>query len=207
VTDFLANDVLGRAKRKQSVADLLDAASENLEGKFKDAPLVEASIRTTLGRTYGELGKYKDAELHMVRALEIHQEQLGEEDPATLNSMHSLGVLYCNYLRRYDQAEGLFVKVLDIERQRLGEEDQATLHSLYNLGVVYFNQRRYVEAEPLFINALEGLRRLVGEEHTETVACVEHLIELYEAWGKPEKAEQWRAKLPRKEDSEKRGGK
>jgi hypothetical protein len=26
-----------------------------------------------------------------------------------------------------------------------------------------------------------------------------NLIELYEAWGKPEKAEQWREKLPQKE--------
>jgi hypothetical protein len=26
-----------------------------------------------------------------------------------------------------------------------------------------------------------------------------HLIALYEAWGKPEKAEEWRAKLPQTE--------
>jgi hypothetical protein len=28
-----------------------------------------------------------------------------------------------------------------------------------------------------------------------------NLIELYEAWGKPEKAEEWRAKLPQEEST------
>jgi len=28
------------------------------------------------------------------------------------------------------------------------------------------------------------------------------LIKLYEAWGKPQKAEEWRAKLPRKKGTE-----
>jgi hypothetical protein len=32
-----------------------------------------------------------------------------------------------------------------------------------------------------------------------------NLIELYEAWNKPEKAAQWRAKLPQRDDAEKRG--
>ncbi|GAI32200.1 unnamed protein product, partial [marine sediment metagenome] len=32
---------------------------------------------------------------------------------------------------------------------------------------------------------------------------INHLVELYEAWGKPEKAEEWRAKLPGKESTEK----
>jgi hypothetical protein len=29
-----------------------------------------------------------------------------------------------------------------------------------------------------------------------------NLIEIYEAWNKPEKAEEWRAKLPQKEATE-----
>ena len=37
---------------------------------------------------------------------------------------------------------------------------------------------------------------MLGEEHPDTLGSLNNLIELYEAWGKPEKAEEWRAKLP-----------
>jgi hypothetical protein len=37
---------------------------------------------------------------------------------------------------------------------------------------------------------------LLGDEHPETLETWNSLIALYEAWCKPEKAEQWRAKLP-----------
>jgi hypothetical protein len=34
------------------------------------------------------------------------------------------------------------------------------------------------------------------------LGTVNYLIDLYEAWGKPEKAEEWRAKLPQTETIE-----
>jgi len=43
-------------------------------------------------------------------------------------------------------------------------------------------------------------RRVFGEEHPETQACQKYIVLLYEAWGKPEKAKEWRAKLPQTED-------
>jgi hypothetical protein len=49
---------------------------------------------------------------------------------------------------------------------------------------------------------LERRRRELGEEHPSTVEGMKKLIELYEAWGKPEKAEKWREKLPDKDRSQ-----
>jgi hypothetical protein len=40
------------------------------------------------------------------------------------------------------------------------------------------------------------------EGHSDTVAAMTELIKLYEDWGKPEKAEEWRAKLPPKKGTE-----
>jgi tetratricopeptide (TPR) repeat protein len=64
-------------------------------------------------------------------------------------------------------------------------------------------QGRYAEAERMLVKALEFSRRVFGEEHSETRACQQHFVELYEAWGKPEKAKEWRTKLPVMEDTEK----
>jgi hypothetical protein len=61
---------------------------------------------------------------------------------------------------------------------------------------------RYKEAEREFLTALDVSRRLFGEQHEETLACMNGLIALYEAWNKPEKAKEWRAKLAQVEDYE-----
>ena len=50
--------------------------------------------------------------------------------------------------------------------------------------------------EPLLLKAVEGRRLKLGDEHPHMLESWNNLIELYEASGKPEKAEEWRAKLP-----------
>jgi non-specific serine/threonine protein kinase/serine/threonine-protein kinase len=68
VNDFLNDDLLAAVAPEEqgldvSVRDVLDAASENVEGRFADKPLVEASIRTTRheqpGRTFQEPGEVR----------------------------------------------------------------------------------------------------------------------------------------------------
>jgi hypothetical protein len=38
--------------------------------------------------------------------------------------------------------------------------------------------------------------RVLGPLDQITIESIGKILELYEAWGKPEKAEEWRAKLP-----------
>jgi len=44
--------------------------------------------------------------------------------------------------------------------------------------------------------AVEGRHLKLGDTHLHTLESWHNLIELYEAWDKPEKAAEWRAKLP-----------
>ena len=48
-------------------------------------------------------------------------------------------------------------------------------------------------SKPLKVNSLK-----FGYEHPHTLESCLNLIDLYGTWGKPEKAEQWRARLPDK---------
>ena len=100
---------------------------------------------------------------------------------------------------RYDEAEQLYVKVLEVSRRVLGEEHPDTVGSMYNLACLYKDQGRYEQAEPLYVELLDIRRRVLGEEHPDTLNT---LIKLYEAWGKPEKAEEWRAKLAGKKSED-----
>ena len=64
---------------------------------------------------------------------------------------------------------------------------------------LFHEQGHYAVAERLLIKALEFSRRVLGEQHLEIRACQEHFVRLYEDWGKPHKAEEWRSKLPQTE--------
>ena len=194
VADFLKDDVLASVDpaevmgREVTVRYLLDAASENLEGKFEDELLVEASIRQILGVTYMNLGEFKAAEPHLERALEIRQEQLGAEDSHTLDSMDNLARLYRRQ-SRYNEAEVLLVKALKIGRQVLGEEDLKNSDFMVNLGDVYLVQGRYDKAEVLFVKALKITRRVLGEEHPKTLRSMGDLASLYMHQGRYDEAE------------------
>jgi serine/threonine protein kinase len=198
VNEFLNKDLLtsfdpykakGRAiteGRAITVIEILDNAAEKLEGKFKDAPLIEASIRDTLAMTYMSLGK--SAKPHLERALQLRRDQLGEEHPDTLTSMDHLGLHYM-YQFDFKEAETLRVKVLEIRRRVLGEEHPDTLDSMNHLGWVYNMQGRYNEAEPLWVKTLEICRRVLGEEHPDTLWAMHNLGLLHIKRGRNNEAE------------------
>jgi len=254
VVDFLNNDVLGRAKGKQTVGDLLDATSENIKGKFEGEGLVEASIRKALGLTYRSLGKYEAAQPHLERALEIRREQLGEDHWDTLASMVHLASVYL-YRGQKDKGkslkgESLFDKALKLGERKwkddmrkwvddmrdirdeytwwkiivsvirstlYGEEDtgfeegmrlgfekfMVAINKFGNLlADAYTGFGEYEKAEEQLLKVVDNCLDLFGEEHPSTVESINKLIEHYEAWGKPEKAKEWRAKLLGKKDTE-----
>ena len=64
------------------------------------------------------------------------------------------------------------------------------------MAVLYKEQERYNDAEQLLLEAIEGRHLKLGDTHPHTVESLNELIDLYEAWNKPEKAEEWRAQLP-----------
>jgi hypothetical protein len=70
---------------------------------------------------------------------------------------------------------------------------------MHELAVLYKEQAQYEKAESFFLEALEGRRLKLGDTHPHTLETWKNLIKLYETWGKPEKAEEWRAKLPKTE--------
>ena len=170
VSDFLRDDLLGSADpwtgrtEGTSVTSFLDAASKQLEGKFADEPLVEASIRFTIGRTLWHLGRYSEAEAHLKRSLEIRRDRLGNEDFDTLLSIRELGWVYF-HLVKYEQAEPLLVEALDGMRRTLSEEDGTLLYCMGWLNWLYIQQGRFEEAERLQVEGLEVIQRKLGTEH------------------------------------------
>lgn len=63
------------------------------------------------------------------------------------------------------------------------------------LGECLTAQQRYAEAEPLLLESYPVLKAKLGEQHARTVDALRRLVALYEAWGQPDKASDYRAML------------
>lgn len=112
--------------------------------------------------------------------------------------MSTLGGLYRRQ-GKLDQAERLLSECYRKSREVLGEENPGTQATL---GVVYLLQGQYDKAEPLLLEILELYQVVMSEGHPNTVAAINELIKLYDAWEKPQQAEQWRTKLTSKKGTE-----
>ncbi|MHC4100727.1 MAG: tetratricopeptide repeat protein [Planctomycetota bacterium] len=193
VNEFLNNDLLaavapGAQGRDVTMREVLDAAAESIEGRFEGEPVVESSIRSTLGTTYRNLGQHREAEPHLQRALELQRAELGNNHPHTVESMNALAVLYGEQAR-FGEAEPLFAEALERRRQTLGDEHPDTLESMNNLAFLRLIQGRYDEAEALQVDVLRTIRRVRGEEHPNTLMAKTNLARLYHRQGRDDEAE------------------
>jgi len=113
----------------------------------------------------------------------------------TRTCLTALGCLRLMQLR-YAEAESLLREAMSgTGNQNLQLWDTFDRQSL--LGASLLGQGKYAEAEPLLIAGYEGLKKLspaIAADVNLSRAGMS-LVRLYSAWGKPEKAGEWRLKL------------
>jgi tetratricopeptide (TPR) repeat protein len=184
VKDFLTEDLLAQASpefttnRNLTARELLDRASGKIRDRFTNQPLVEASIRYTLGDTYRFLGEFSLAEQHIRRAVEIRTEKLGSDDPATVKALSELALLYAQ-LGRDAEAAPIYRKVVDSDSRIYGPNDVRTLKAFGMLALSFAGSGHVVEGEEMFRDVLEKERRLLGPEHWLTHQSMDFLARIY----------------------------
>ena len=75
-----------------------------------------------------------------------------------------------------------------------GSADIPHIQSL--LGACLVAQDRFDEAEPLVVSASETMSQIPAARPDRLRLALEHVVQLYDAWKKPDQAAAWRAKLP-----------
>jgi serine/threonine protein kinase len=200
VSEFLQNDLLAEASASAQagpnakpdphleVRTALDRAATRIPGKFGKQPLVEASIRHTIGITYADLGLLPEAEQQLDLALAIRRRILKKNDPDTLTSMNRLAVVY-RLEGKYAEAEPLRREFLEVRRRELGDLHPDTLNAMNNLAVLYRYEGKFALAEPLYIQAVDSFRRL-KVTNTQSLGAISNLAQLYRDEGKYAQAEQ-----------------
>lgn len=207
VSDFLQKDLLAQAGSSAQagpgqhpdpdikIRTALDRAAAHISSKFQRQPLVEAAVRTTIGRTYYDLGIYAAAQTQFEQALVLRRKTSGEEHPDTAAAMQELAGVY-NQVGKYPAAEKLLTRALEIEHRLKKDEDPATLATVFQLAIIVSNHiGDYPRAEALYAKNLEARRRVLGELAPETLATMNNLAEIQSRQGKYPQAEELYAKL------------
>jgi tetratricopeptide (TPR) repeat protein len=200
VNDFLQNDLLAQASTVAQagpnskpdpdlkVRTALDRAAARISGKFGAQPLVEASLRQTIGSTYLDLGLYAEAQREIERAVDLRRRVLGEEHPDTLRSLVSLA----NTIRaqgKYQEAEALYARVLRVQQRVLGEDHPDTFATMNDLAHDYHDETKYPESLALLTRVMDIQRRKLGAEHPETLRTMLNLAAATRDLGKYPEAE------------------
>jgi serine/threonine protein kinase/Tfp pilus assembly protein PilF len=147
-----------------------------------------------MGVLLRDQGKLEEAEPYVREAMERQRRVLGDEHPDTLLSISNLGWLLWQQ-GKFEEAEALTAKAVDAARRVLPREHFDTGTVILRHGVALTALGRHAEAEVELLEAHEILTAVVGADHDRTQKVVRALVDLYEAWDKPDKAEQWHTKI------------
>jgi tetratricopeptide (TPR) repeat protein len=127
-----------------------------------------------LGRFYGSLSQWEDAERCYQRMVEISKAELGDRHPDTATSLNNLAELYRSQ-GRYGEAEPLYVEALEIRKAELGDRHPDTASSLFNLAALYHNTQRHQQALDHIQQALDIYIPTLGADHPNTQAAASWL--------------------------------
>ena len=78
---------------------------------------------------------------------------LGEDNPATGQSLHNLGHIY-RLLDRLNDAEPILLRALKVREKYEGRDHLTVAHILYDLGSIYEQWSKYKQAEVQSCSAL-----------------------------------------------------
>ena len=155
-----------------------------------DHPDVISSLNN-LALLLTRLGDYEAAEPLAREALDRWRESLGAQHPRVAAALSNLAELLRNQ-GDDEAAEPLYREALAMRRTLMGEHADVAAN-LTDLGALLTDKGEYAAAEAYLREALAMQRRLYGETHSQTQGAVTGLVELYEAWDRPDQAAEYRA--------------
>ncbi|MEM9588049.1 MAG: serine/threonine-protein kinase [Planctomycetota bacterium] len=147
-----------------TLREQIDAHESRLPNKLSDYPLMEARIRSTLGRIYLSLHEIPKAGPNLSRALQIRQETLADHDPRVLESQVDYG-WYLLRSGQYAQADQLLSSTLPILRE---QPSDALLSALEAISRLRRLQNDIAGRNQSTVAAWEYSRQLHGDDHPTT---------------------------------------
>jgi serine/threonine protein kinase len=150
-----------------------------------------------LAWAYFESRRYADAEPLVATWLDKQRPKLPADDLKMASYLELLGE--CRVmLKKYTAAETPLRDSLAIY-QKKQPNSVMHHHTTSVLGAALAGQQKYADAEPLLVKSATGLvanaAKLSPRNRERMLAAVQRVIDLYDAWDRPEDAAHWRKQL------------
>jgi tetratricopeptide (TPR) repeat protein len=149
-----------------------------------------------LGAVYHDQGKDELAEPLLVKALEARRRVMGS-NPDTWNTLGLLAEVELQE-QKYANAEALLREAVDTT-EKTSPDAWNRYYFQGLLGASLAGQKRFAEAEPFLVSGREGMLQRAATVPAVRLSLVvqagQRIVQLYESWGKPEQAADWRQKL------------
>jgi non-specific serine/threonine protein kinase/serine/threonine-protein kinase len=142
--------------------------------------------------------RYDVAEPLLQETLEIQKRVLGEEHRSTVTTMVRLGDVFC-LQRRFEEARALETSALRAARRVWPDGGSRIGDLLGKHGATLIELGLYEDAEAALLEGHEILS--ASSDNAAVIEQVESFVKLYEAWNKPDKAAEWRAKLAEEQET------
>jgi serine/threonine protein kinase/tetratricopeptide (TPR) repeat protein len=184
-------------RRVDKVIAILKEALDRQRKAPKFNAFVAAKLRNNLIDVYTEQGQLHEAEPLLREALALQIKANGVQNSDTVLAQLALAM---NLLQqhRYAAAEKILRPCLQT-RERFERNNWKLFNAKVQLGRCLWGQKKYAEAEPLLLQGYEGMKAaepgLPPNGQKWLIEATRCLVELYDAWGKPEQARTWRQRL------------
>ena len=139
--------------------------------------------------------RYADAADISRQILALRGKTLPESHSAIAGALQTLG-RSLDRLGDTTGGEAALLESLALRRKYLGADSWLAASSEGMLGEHYMYIKHYPTAEEMLLHAQGLYVRALGEANPRTQANTRRLVALYEAWGWPAKAAEYKAKLP-----------
>jgi serine/threonine protein kinase/tetratricopeptide (TPR) repeat protein len=191
--------VYRNAGRLEEALPLFKEAVAGIE-KLDFAHEYAGGIVHNLIDTYELLKQFDQAEAWQRKWMAVVRQRSG---PASAPYGTELTALGHNFLhqQKWNDAETQIRESLTV-LERASPDAWTIFHAKSLLGHALLGQKKYAEAEPFLLEGYEGMQKRVTKmpqpAKIRIPQAVERLAQLYDDWGKPDQAAEWRAKLPGK---------
>jgi len=163
----------------------------------EEHPEVSTSLNN-LAMLLRDKGEYDQAEAMFRRVMELDRKSLGNEHPYVAGGMRNLAVLLMKK-SDYKNAASLLNDAFEIQHKTFPENHWQIATTKLLLGVCSKETKEYKKAESLMITAYSIINSRFGVDHPRTQVALNSIVNLYESWGKPDKAEEYRVMLKKRE--------
>jgi hypothetical protein len=192
----LAYESAGAPEKALALFRQAAAGLERLEFTHAEAGRIVGNLCHSLEQR----GQFDQADVWRRKWLAAVKMKDGPDSPAYAEKLAEQAE-FMRRNRRHADAEPILRESVAI-LQKKQPEGWTTFYAESLLGNALLEQEKYADAEPILVQGYEGLKAREGHipplyARFRVAEAGQRIVRLYEAWGRVEKAAEWRTKLPK----------